>query len=537
MLPKKFFLGVAAGALLSLSIGSTVNAQAATQPRYKAVWEPVNFKQDLTLFSVFFVTPDIGWASGEAGTIIKTTDGGATWTPQLGGDSQNDARAIKNLRFVDQNTGFAVQSTGVGDHTLLRTTDGDSWSATGTVGQHRGDYIFISSTVGFQSAKNQIFATSNAGKTWKPVMPCSMSVEVGGLTRNVQCEMEHFQFPTPDVGYAMGSAPGDVGVFMAKTENGGASWNLWMVLPGESGHEGHLFFTDTNTGVMCLIGGKLFATSDGGKTWRGIAGTECGGKPEIRFADPEVGMTAVADKWNYTADGGRHWSSRAMRFPAHVYGFSLPRRDRGYVVGDHGMVYRYRVVPVTYTAPNAVDAPIVGTFASPLDVQVEQLLSQARAAEGSVGSGGSGGSGESAGSSGSSKSSGSNASGGSTGGGAAVSVTPGSSGKAAGSATKGAAAAGGNTFAKLQALIDAIGASVPQFLARYRNLNLVYEGARTSLALPGWLDTVKEGFSTFRSAPDRNAAQAALSKMLSAADSLKTETRLAFQKSPAGGRP
>jgi photosystem II stability/assembly factor-like uncharacterized protein len=516
MSPKRFSRRMLAGSLLSLAVASPVRAQAGAQQRYKAVWEPVNFKQDLTLFSVFFVTPDIGWAAGDAGTIIKTTDGGATWTPQLGGDSQNDARAIKDLRFVDQNTGFAVQSTGVGDHTLLRTTDGDSWSATGTVGQHRGDYIFISSTVGFQSAKNHIFATQDAGKTWRPVMPCAMAVDVGGLTRNVQCEMEHFQFPTPDVGYAMGSAPGNIGVFMAKTENGGASWNLWMVLPGESGHEGHLFFTDANNGVMCVIGGKLFATSDGGRNWRGIAGTECGGKPEIRFADPEVGMTAVQDKWNYTADGGKHWASRAVRFPAHVYGFSLPRRDRGYVVGDHGMVYRYRVVPVTYSAPNAVDAPIVGTFASPLDVQVEQLLSEARVAGASAGGGG--GSAPAVLTGGSSGSSASNA-------------------KAAGSAGKGASPAGGNALAKLQAILDAVGASVPQFLSRYRNLNLVYEGARTSAALPGWLDTVKEGFATFRSAPDRGTAQAALTQLLSAADSLKTETRLAFQKSPAGGQP
>jgi hypothetical protein len=276
-----------------------------------------------------------------------------------------------------------------------------------------------------------------------------------------------------------------------------------------------LFFTDANNGVMCIIGGKLFATSDGGKNWRGVAGTDCGGKPEIRFADPEVGMTVIADKWNYTADGGRHWSSRAMNFPAHVYGFSLPRRDRGYVVGDHGMVYRYRVVPVTYTAPHAVDAPIVGTFASPLDVQVEQLLSEARAAGSGGGSSAGGGAGSASGAGSSS----------------------GSASNAGASAGKSATSKGGNTFAKLQALLDAVGASMPQFLARYRNLNLVYEGARSSMALPGWLDTVKEGFATFRSAPDRNAAQAALSKMLSAADSLKTETRLAFQKSPSGGQP
>jgi hypothetical protein len=37
--------------------------------------------------------------------------------------------------------------------------------------------------------------------------------------------------------------------------------------------------------------------------------------------------------------------------------FSLPARDRAYVVGDHGMVYRYRIVPIEYSAKGILDAP------------------------------------------------------------------------------------------------------------------------------------------------------------------------------------
>jgi photosystem II stability/assembly factor-like uncharacterized protein len=479
-------VGVAAAALvLSVALCS-----AQVPNRFKAVWEPVSYKQDLDLHSVFFVTPDIGWASGDFGTIIKTRDGGATWTAQLGGTPGSDAKAINDLRFIDHDTGFAAQVTGTGDHTLLRTTDGENWEATGTVGQHRGDYIFTSAEVGFQSARNQILATTDAGRTWRPVMNCATTVQVGGLTRNVRCEMENFDFPNPQIGYAMGPAAGAKGVFMAKTENGGANWELWMVLPDESGHEGHLFFTDANNGVMCVIGGKLFATSDGGKTWRGIAGNDCPGKPEIRFADPEVGMAVAGNAWRYTADGGKHWSSKAVSFPAAVNAFTLPRRDRAYAVGAHGMVYRYKVVPVTYTSAGAIDAPVVASFGSPLQEQVEMLLTQSQT----------------------------------LGGGSASAAAP---------AKNTATASATSVLGKVQALLDLIGANVPQFLARYRNLNLVFEGARTSAALPGWLETVKEGFSSFKSAPDKNAAQAALAQMMSAADSLRIETRLAFQTSAA----
>src|SRR5258706_8226553 len=124
----RFAAAFAATALLVSPLAAqrpaTTTSSAA---RFKAIWEPVNYKQDLELQSVYFVTPDIGWVSGAGGTILKTTDGGTTWTPQLGGDPQNDARRISGFRFVDQNNGFAYQGTGVGDWVLLHTTDGVNW--------------------------------------------------------------------------------------------------------------------------------------------------------------------------------------------------------------------------------------------------------------------------------------------------------------------------------------------------------------------------------------------------------------------------
>jgi hypothetical protein len=59
----------------------------------------------------------------------------------------------------------------------------------------------------------------------------------------------------------------------------------------------------------------------------------------------------------YTVDGGQHWLSRDIAFPAPVEAFSLVRPDSGYVVGSHGMVYRYRVVPIEYTSKGMLSAP------------------------------------------------------------------------------------------------------------------------------------------------------------------------------------
>jgi photosystem II stability/assembly factor-like uncharacterized protein len=66
----------------------------------------------------------------------------------------------------------------------------------------------------------------------------------------------------------------------------------------------------------------------------------------IVFSGPEVGWSFYGKLMSYTTDGGRRWASREIAFPAEVNAFCLPTSQRGYVVGDHGMIYRYRIVPV-----------------------------------------------------------------------------------------------------------------------------------------------------------------------------------------------
>ena len=60
---------------------------------------------------------------------------------------------------------------------------------------------------------------------------------------------------------------------------------------------------------------------------------------------------------SYTVDGGQHWVAREIPFPTSVEAFSISRPDSGYAVGEHGMVYRYRVVPIDYNAKGILPAP------------------------------------------------------------------------------------------------------------------------------------------------------------------------------------
>ena len=356
-----FALALSGGVSLMSDQTTGSKTAPAAQGKFKAIWEPVNVKEDLALTSVHFVSADEGWVAGgknamSGGVIVHTSDGGANWEIQLGDPASAD-RAYSDFRFLDAKTGFAVQSALGGSDTLVRTTDGKTWAPVGTLRDHRSDYQFVSTQVGFLTYGNEIFRTTDGGKKWTSIYECRVKAEVKGLTRQVNCQIDELFFVDANTGFGITRSIEDAGFVFVKTTDG-TKWSASMILPGEQGREGALHFFDAGNGLIRTQSGKVFRTSDGGVTWSEVPG-QIDGKPDFEFADKEVGWMAVYQRVLYTRDAGRSWLSTTTKFPAMIEASSLPARDRGYVVGDHGMVYRYRIVPADFTAKGILPAPAI----------------------------------------------------------------------------------------------------------------------------------------------------------------------------------
>jgi photosystem II stability/assembly factor-like uncharacterized protein len=354
---------VALAFVLASSPGGRLAAQQpASQPRFKAIWEPVNFKGDVTLFDVHFVDEQTGWVVGGAtemagGVILFTKDAGRTWEVQYG-DPQSSDRAVRTVRFLDGKHGWAVQQTPL-DARLLRTIDGQNWDQVGTIEQHYSDLTFTSEMDGVYLLGNTIYRTHDGGRKWEPVSTCKVQAEIDGLTKNIDCEFSAVHFPSAQVGYvAAGSVYRKDLFFVFKTTDGGASWKPSNI-PGSEGAARAVVFTDPNTGSV-LTGspdsGRLYRTTNGGQSWTGIGVSP--GKT-MHFADPEVGWSFDYNKLSFTTNGGTRWTSRTFAFPVSPNAFSFPSRQRAYVIGDHGMIYRYSVVPIDYTAKGMIAAPMM----------------------------------------------------------------------------------------------------------------------------------------------------------------------------------
>jgi hypothetical protein len=268
-----------------------------------------------------------------------------------------------------------------------------------------------------------------------------------------------------------------------------------------------VFFLDENSGFHVRSGNRLFRTSDGGQNWSGVTGATPG---EIRFADPEVGWSFLnyysEVTFSYTTDAGKRWASLRIPFPTAVTGFSLPRRDRGYVVGDHGMIYRYRVVPVTEEVAKAFPAPAMPIFNSPLDDQVEQLAEEITALQDSVKSSADTGQAE----------------------GVTSEVAPESKEKVGWAETRFA-----ERVQETQFVLDALTVEIPQFSGKLRNLNLVFQGLQLVGQLFGQSQGLQESFNTFRKARGVQSAKAALIELSNQVEGLASTANKALQK-PAG---
>ena len=513
--------------LMSLPLPRVVAAQqkgrassqntSRPEAKYKGVLEPVSYGEDVELNDVYFVTTDEGWVSGgngiSAGILLHTTDGGEHWSLAMG-DPAGSQRPFYNLRFVDQTTGFVAQGTQGGDHSLLRTTDGKTWRVSGTVPQHHPDYRFVSATVGVASTGRTIVRTTNAGRAWTPVFDCVLKVQVEGLTRTTTCEISSFAFPSPNVGYAIGGGGELKGLYVMKTEDGGASWSGTLAIPGDDdGREGHVFFVDEKNGYACLANGRIYGTDDGGQTWSGLPGATCEGKAPILFADPEVGWAIRYTSLTWTTEGGRRWVSRNIALPASARSFSLPRRDRAYIVGDHGMIYRYRIVPVETTLARAITAPAMPAFSTALADRATDLAQEltaldttlAHTAPATTASNGS----DAANSSG---------------------VTP--AGTAGDALTPFLANCCGKRLSTFELVLKAVGGIVPDYTSKYRNLNLLTLGLRTAGALPERADSLRAAVKAFRAARDRTSADQALGTIKAALVAFRAVADTAVQKTP-----
>ncbi|MFU2325061.1 WD40/YVTN/BNR-like repeat-containing protein [Pseudomonas sp. NFX98] len=123
-------------------------------------WQQVQSPVDADLTAVSFPTAKKGWIVGHGGVVLKTEDGGSTWTKQLDGRSAGEVMIRYYQRQIQNGNSEAEQCL---EAVKLNTQNGPEhpWL----------DVIFSDEKHGYiVGTFNQIMQTEDGGATWVPIM-------------------------------------------------------------------------------------------------------------------------------------------------------------------------------------------------------------------------------------------------------------------------------------------------------------------------------------------------------------------------------
>ncbi|MEP7272288.1 MAG: YCF48-related protein [Acidobacteriota bacterium] len=335
---------------------------AGSQSTTKAIWERVFFNKDIGLKDIACTGPETCWVVGEKSTILHTSDGGKTWQVQLGGDPEATDPPLIKVFFLDSKHGWARTSSGK----ILGTTDGSTWVELSNVSGTTNGVWFLSPRVGLElenpdsTSQSTLRRSEDGGKSWKAVSRCSVETTIDGLPRKLDCMMETAQFLSPTVGFAGGAGTTGMAKYVAvfgKTTDGGQTWAM-SVIPESKRQISSLHFWSEKEGIAVLEKGEeVHRTADGGATWTRSVKQRLWpsfyGSGEGKLI---VGAAERGDQIAYSVNGGRNFTTRPFGAPAWIRAVTFVNAQNGYLVGDHAMVYRYRIVPSTYRSPGMIAA-------------------------------------------------------------------------------------------------------------------------------------------------------------------------------------
>ena len=132
-----------------------------------AQWQWLNpTPQGHHLNSIYFTNANTGYAVGDAGTFLKTTDAGATWTIQ-GGTTYFGG--LFSVYFPVADTGYAVGDQG----TIYKTINaGANWvkkAKPSGVGNSITSVCFTNANTGYIISVYGLYKTTDGSTSWKTI--------------------------------------------------------------------------------------------------------------------------------------------------------------------------------------------------------------------------------------------------------------------------------------------------------------------------------------------------------------------------------
>lgn len=328
---------------------------AAEQPAAPVSWEPQTSGVPVRLRGVSAVSSTVAWASGAGGTVLRTVDGGRTWTRRRVPDA--DALDFRDVDAMSATTAH-ILSIGPGEASrIYQTTDaGATWSERFRNADPKAFFdalAFAGATFGVAISDSVdgrfvIRMTSDGGRIWMPV-PADRLPPAGEGEGAFAASGSNVSLVGRDhIRIGLSSSR------VLRSNDGGRTWTAHgtPVATGEATGIFSIAFHDAQRGVV--VGGdyrneaaavaNVAVSTDGGVTWTRPAGQALSGfRSAVAWVPGRERMLLAVGPTgsDWSSDGGQSWR------PAGGEGYdalSLSRTgDVGWAVGANGRIARVTI--------------------------------------------------------------------------------------------------------------------------------------------------------------------------------------------------
>ncbi len=277
------------------------------------------------LLTLHFLNENEGWAGGNDGTILKTVNGGNTWTSQNIGTLVN----IHSIFFIDSLIGWAVlyEWTPNRHGSIIHSTDGgESWNVQFSIQGYTFHSIhFNDENNGWVVGSSGIaFLTTNGGYTWLQQYP---NTQGGWL------------WPVFFIDNNIGWTAGDPLFGMFKSTDGGNSWSSTSLPVVERVYS--LIFLDHQIGWLSAAQGQIAKSIDGGISWEIVQSGTSQYLRDIYFLDYNIGWSVGYNGTIiYSTDGGNYWNDQFSGTSSDLYSVQFIDDQIGWIVGDNGIILK-----------------------------------------------------------------------------------------------------------------------------------------------------------------------------------------------------
>ena len=287
-----------------------------------AQWQWQNPKpQGNDLNCVKFINSDTGYAVGLFGAIIKTNDGGISWTVE----NSTTTLSLTSISCVGSNIAYAVGGanyTNPPKSIILKTIDGgQSWTKQTTdLTRRLNSVYFINQDTGFAVSHDTILKTINGGQTWS-----SYPVGYNYLTKVL--------FTNNQIGYAIGGFGR-----IYRTTDCGNSWIQENV--GTNFKLQSICFINDSIGYVGGLGKQIYKTTDNGLHWNPIPNSPCSALSEIFFLNDSIGWISshIGDSIYKTTNNGDTWSG--YKTNGSIVSFVFHNENNGIGIGEIGCILK-----------------------------------------------------------------------------------------------------------------------------------------------------------------------------------------------------